>query len=1053
MGQPTGQVLLDSGSPYYGNFYYAQGSGMWDARNGTMLTKTGAAGLVSEGGANVVQSAGVGASPTIYTIPTPIVAQGNFTVSFKGRANVGSTQGVLFGSNSTLYSHFRVYTTSSFAIQIPFATSSYYAASLPASLTSDLAVYTLAVAAGGQIKFYKNKTLVTTLNAGADLRMTIDRILDGYTGGALAAAGVCEYLMILPFTATQTNVNEIVDDAYRGLIGWSPNVVVAGATFSGSSSFLPGVVDNASVTPLVATNEILISLPSGSETNYPYQFGRAFRKGEIVDTPQVLIDGVPTTTQADVKTRHRDGSVKFAVISVIIPTLTTTQKSIRFQNQAAPANTPVTIASMLANYDFEAKIDLKSAGTSLAGAPISARAMLATLTDSGLEIETTSGGVNSRYWTQGPICTTVILCNHTAKTWDVGTNATKALRPAFHVQFWPTINRYKVRFVVEDADVTKLKDETGLTVDFSTGNTTPVSRLNQTAVGFYIGNFQTRAYWGGTSIPRCNAKHGVAYMAETGVVQNFDPTIVINAASVADYVANFATRDQSLRANGYWEKGMANTGGRQDLGLMPKWDCVALFSGDAGMLEIAEKQSEFFGSFRFFWREGSPSKIIYGSQLGNGRCYSKLSRPTLFWSQFNGGDAGDIFTIDGTYANAPDGWSEENAHTPGAFWFQYLVSGEYIWHEKMVMLGAWTQGTTNPGIGYNQLANGASNTDLILNGIQVRGWGWQYRNLARAWWAAVDGSPEKSLLSKGMHDALAQRYGVYGIPSMVGDPIRDAWDANYLSWYAANGPAIPRPNALHYFGQQGAYSPAQFLAAIGSPLPDDAADSADALWMQSYVGMCLYHAVELGYSDAKQLADWVSYLHIQFANSSEPRHLGDYIIPQVKADGTYYQTLADMYDGYAHNADGAVPAYMPADSNQGFAAGGAPNTYTVTTESYASSAAAVIAMANGAPGQSSAWAVVKPWFDHTTIGYTHDPRYAIVPRVSVEGVVTVTINGVTYSGNATFAPGTFSTSNAPRVFVKVGGAYVQCVSVNVKSGGAYSPGSVFAKSGGAYQQS
>lgn len=1053
MGQPIGQVLLDSGSPYYGYFYYAQGSGMWDARNGAMLTKTGSAGLVSEGGANVAQSAGGGASPTIYTIPTPVVAQGDFTVSFKGRANVGVTSGYLFGSNSIGQSHLRVTSTTNFAFQIPFTAGSYYAANCGVTLTSELATYTITATSAGQVKFYKNKTLLYTFTAGAELKYTISEILDGTSGTTAALAGVCEYLMILPFTATQTDIDAIVDDAYRGLIGWSPNVVVVGATFNGSASFLPGMVDNASVTPLVATNEILISLPSGSETNYPYQFGRAFRKGEIVDTPQVLIDGVPMTTQADVKTRHRDGSVKFAVISVIIPTLTTTQKSIRFQNQAAPANTPVTIAAMLANYDFEAKIDLKSDGASLVGAPISARAMLATLTDSGLAIETTSGGVNSRYWTQGPICTTVILCNHTAKTWDVGTNATKALRPAFHVQFWPTINRYKVRFVVEDADVTKLKDETGLTVDFSTGNTTPVSRLNQTAVGFYIGNFQTRAYWGGTSIPRCNAKHGVAYMAETGVVQNFDPTIVINAASVADYAANFATRDQSLRANGYWEKGMANTGGRQDLGLMPKWDCVALFDGSADMWNIVEKQAEFFGSFRFYWREGASGKNIYGASSGVGRPISKLARPTIFWRQFNGGATQDLFTIDGAYANAPDGWAEEESHTPGAFWMQYLTSGEYIWNEKMMMLGAWSQGTTNPGIGYSGLGNGGANTDMILNGIQTRGWGWQYRNLARAWWAAVDGSPEKSLFSKGMHDAVAQRYGILGISAMVGDPIRDGWDTNYLSWYAGYGPTTPRPNALHYFNQQGTYSPEQFLAAIGSPLPDDAANSADALWMQNYVGLCLYHAVELGYSDAKQLADWVAFLSIQFANSSEPRHLGDYIIPQVKADGTYYQTLADIYDGYSHNADGDVPAYMPADSNQGFAAGGAPNTYTVTAETYPSSAAAVIAMANGAPGQSSAWAVVKPWFDHTTIGYTHDPRYAIVPRVSVEGVVTVTINGVTYSGNATFAPGTFSTSNAPRVFVKVGGVYVQCVSVNVKSGGAYSPGSVFAKSGGAYQQS
>lgn len=226
-------------------------------------------------------------------------------------------------------------------------------------------------------------------------------------------------------------------------------------------------------------NEIRISLPSGTETNYPLQFGRAFRIGEIIQTPRVLLDGTPIITQADIKTRHTDGSVKFAVISIVVPTLDTTERVITFDNQAAPTNTPVSIASMLADYDFEATISVSQSGSPLAGTPVSARTMLAALSDATLAAETSAGGSGPRYWTQGPVNTTVLIHDHATKAYDIGTNATKAIRPMFIVQFWPSIGKYYVRHILEVGDVTKLKDETGLDIVFTTGYNTPTIELSQ----------------------------------------------------------------------------------------------------------------------------------------------------------------------------------------------------------------------------------------------------------------------------------------------------------------------------------------------------------------------------------------------------------------------------------------------------------------------------------------------------------------------------------------------------------------------------------------------
>lgn len=55
--------------------------------------------------------------------------------------------------------------------------------------------------------------------------------------------------------------------------------------------------------------------------DYPLQFGRPFLPGEIPRFPAIDLDGVPILTQADVKNRHPDGSVKYAVIAAVIPRL------------------------------------------------------------------------------------------------------------------------------------------------------------------------------------------------------------------------------------------------------------------------------------------------------------------------------------------------------------------------------------------------------------------------------------------------------------------------------------------------------------------------------------------------------------------------------------------------------------------------------------------------------------------------------------------------------------------------------------------------------------
>src|SRR4051794_35589991 len=108
-------------------------------------------------------------------------------------------------------------------------------------------------------------------------------------------------------------------------------------------------------------NTITITNKSGSaQINYPLQFGRPFIQGKIPNYPQVKIGGTPVPTQADVKNRYPDGSVEYAVIALIVPTLPATGGVVlTFADQAAGNNTPLTASQMLdPSFDFDATMKL-----------------------------------------------------------------------------------------------------------------------------------------------------------------------------------------------------------------------------------------------------------------------------------------------------------------------------------------------------------------------------------------------------------------------------------------------------------------------------------------------------------------------------------------------------------------------------------------------------------------------------------------------------------------------------------------------------------------------
>jgi hypothetical protein len=962
-------------------------------------------------------------------------------------------------------------------------------------------------------------------------------------------------------------------------------------------------------------NTMSLSLPTGTATSYPYQFGRVFKQGVIANYPQVLIDGVAQTTQADVKNRWPDGSVKFAVLSLVVPSLNTSAKTLTFQNQVSSSNTPETKANMLANYDFNCAINatqsalvspssltfsvastnvqttdrygsaistpvtlsfdrydlngvsisggdasalsvtgsgtttptatvssavfgpayklviyarmtrndsdgggyqvltgysgqytqltivrssvatapysacamlgylttertlipcdssgafsslssangqfklfknntdvtslasyslvsqnsctvsistttgaytvsgltadtgtavlrgqyggetvdltltlvkskagtntpaqanavsltlscaasqvftFNSNNTSITGAPVSARTILNAISDATLASNTSGDSPNSRYWTEGPICTTVILCDHTSKTYDFGTDANKSLRPIFHVQFWPTLSQYRVRVIVEQADTTKIQNQT-YDVSLSTGNASPANVYIRTVVPQVYATRWTKTFWSGTAPAALNEVHNLAYLTSTYALPNYDATVTLSGTTASNATSLWAAASKDIYDAGLWTKYMPTTGGRGDIGPTTNYVTFALFSGSSGLWQVARGQADLSGAWPFCFRSGDARTFnTLTSDAGLGRFATRDTHPTQFLygsnAYMNGGSTvtGDKFTLNGVSAAIPsnNGWDNDGAHQPDPYFAIYITTGDPWYLEQIQFWASWGLFISNPSTGttgFPLSASGRNPSDTVIQ-EQLRGIAWIFRNRARAAYAAVDGSAEKAYLSRATEQALRVFEGVHigsspgGLAPTsggLGDTIRNWW-----ATYAAQP-----TNPLRYW---------QISDSSGRDgLNTGTVATGDSPWMFSFMVMSLSIAKDLGFSASAMFSwiaqGWVSLLNEPTINNRYILQQYRYPVTSITPANTFYQNWTDVRAGYVtYSASWDTAADL--------------------TGGYAIIAVPAVSSAYAETGGSTAWATYNSEV-YQLCNWASNPTWAIKPRV------------------------------------------------------------------------
>ncbi len=703
----------------------------------------------------------------------------------------------------------------------------------------------------------------------------------------------------------------------------------------------------------------------------PVQYSQIFAQGEIREFPQAFLDGAPVETQADVKSRWPDGSVKQAILSFIAPSLKAgASVVVRYANQKTGLNEESLSASAMLEdvFDFEASMELKSGSTTLKA---SARKMI-------------SEGAFT-YWIRGKIATTVIIADHSAaRKYDVGFDVNRSFRPIFHATFWPALHRVKVRWIGEASNTEAMQD-LRYSLTLRLGQRSPQKVYEKDSVLHYAATRWTREAWQGESSNLALA-FDFGELSRTRALPRFSPALAPQEDQITEtYDKNWKDYSHDLYDGGWWERIMPNPAGRVELAPYPLWSLYWLYSGDGRMQEITLKQSELAGAWPVHYREGSPEKFLDRNRKipGLGRVLSISTRPSLSFmypTQRPIKPADQIKIASGaTLSENP--WRPDVAHQPSISYVPYLLTGDF-WHlEEMWFWASWTAASgvgdpTDPNYGRGPTGAEGGYFD------QSRAEGWMLRNRAETAFISPDGSDEKAYFTTLIDDVIAMWEGQRDLRG-------SSFEGN-ANWTWGNTVGLGRWTASHLEGDKvipgskERIPPLHFWEGYNWGMLQDPVDPAragagTALWMQNFVIYSLARANELGYPSGKLLS-WLAPSLIDQINhpSSNAFAVGAYRTPTLKMSGELLLNWGDMLRLFKNNI--GVPGSEDDGSDEnGLRAGFNYFADRWEGDSYPYISMGAAAMAASEPGGVQAWNWLYDQLSQRP-ALKKKPLWGIIPR-------------------------------------------------------------------------
>ncbi len=558
-------------------------------------------------------------------------------------------------------------------------------------------------------------------------------------------------------------------NASTNAAGRKPNAAPARAAATARKADIPA----GGITGVVVENT------GGDQARVPLTFGQVFAPGDLPRGAPLagkLADGSILPLQVDVKATHADGSVRHAVISALLPRLAKGRQA------------------------GIALVKASAKGAEDAGRPDFDTGATVTVTLDGERYTASSDRLlkeqKPQLWLEGPVATEVQVA---APLRNARGEEHPHLAARFAIRAYPGAKRARVDIVVEN----NWAYEPGprnftYDVEIEVGGETVYSKKELTHL--HHARWRTLAWTG--AAPAVHLRHDTDYLIDTRAIPNYDRTLLVPDGALARLAAKWEGPRSEPMGVGVAAPAMPNTGGRNDIGLLPGWAAMYLLSMDARAKEATLGTADRAGSWSAHYRDkrtGLPVSLIdypYMTLLGSP---GDTRNPKTGKQEAFPRCPRDV-------CKTP--YKADSAHQPAFAYLPYLVTGDYYYLEELQFWAMWNVFSTNPGY--------RKNVEGLLATHQVRGQAWSLRTLGEAAYITPDRHPLKNDFNAILKSNLA--------------------------WYNATYSNNPSANGLGVIDNR--------QAVIYK------SKTAVAPWQDDFFTQAVGHLAELGFKDAQPLLKW-----------------------------------------------------------------------------------------------------------------------------------------------------------------------------------------------------
>jgi hypothetical protein len=529
------------------------------------------------------------------------------------------------------------------------------------------------------------------------------------------------------------------------------------------------VGDPSLTTGATVTDVKLVSTSLLFQSDVAVTFGQVFKPGDVPAGSTVvgkLEDGNMVPLQVDAKAFHADGSLRHGVISTILPSIAASQtRTLTLVKTAAgTAAAPATPAALI-NNGFNASVT-----ATIGGVRYSASAD--NLLKQGKFTHWLGGAVATEWLANAPLVD------------DMG-NAHKHLTARFAVRSFAGSTRARVDVTIENNWAYEPAPQ-NFTYDAAVvvGGQTVFSKAALTH--YHHARWRKTFWWGGE--PSVHVKHNSAYLMASRALPNYDASIVVPETALAAIKTKFSGAATEPMALGMAIPYMPQTGGRNDIGIMPAWAATYLVSMDKRAKDATLGTADLAGSWSSHYRNKNTDRPVTLFDYPYMTTLPQAVNDTL--NKATGQK--EAFPACATSTACTTPYTHDASHQPGFAYLPYVVTGDYYYLEELQFWASWNTFWGNPA--YREYSKG------LLKSDQVRGQAWSMRTLAQAAYITPNSDPLKAQFTALLNSNL------------------DWYNANYTNNASANKLGVLVNGAAIVYDASTGVAPWQddfFTAAIG----------------------------------------------------------------------------------------------------------------------------------------------------------------------------------------------------------------------------------------------